>query len=76
LEAMSDRERNIHEGDTFNVTFHGQDKWKYTSRDRLLYSFYLDERGWSPYQESRTVSFADLPMGNALLSSSVYGSQR
>jgi len=36
---------------------------KYTSEDRLLYSYQLDGQDWSPYQEQRNASFLDLPAG-------------
>ena len=31
--------------------FTGIDQWKYTPRDRLLFSFRIDDRDWSPFQE-------------------------
>ena len=33
------------------------------SRRRLLYSYRLGGLDWSPFQEDRTFSFADLPAG-------------
>ena len=63
LQLLGERERNIHESESITLTFHGLDKWKFTNRDRLQYSYYLDEREWSSYQESRTASFSDLPIG-------------
>jgi signal transduction histidine kinase len=63
LQVLSERERNVHEGETITLNFQALDKWKFTNRDRLQYSFYLDEREWSSYGESRTASFSDLPFG-------------
>jgi len=56
-------EKNIPEGHTVNLTFEAQDKWKYTPRERLLYSYRLDDREWSPFQEANRVMFTDLPAG-------------
>ncbi len=67
VQALGDKERNIPEGGTITLTFSGQDKWKYTSRQRLLYSYQLNGRDWSPFQEERTVSFSDLPAGKHYL---------
>jgi len=56
-------ENTVPEGGTIALTFTGQDKWKYTPRHRLLYSYRLDERDWSPFQDVSSVSFTDLPAG-------------
>jgi signal transduction histidine kinase/ligand-binding sensor domain-containing protein len=63
LQPLTGRERNIPAGGTITLTFSGEDKWKYTPRQRLLYSCRLDARDWSPFQEERQVSFTDLPAG-------------
>ena len=39
------------------------DKWDYTKRDRLLYSFRIDESPWSSYTNTKTASFANLRAG-------------
>src|SRR5262249_17937821 len=57
----------ILEGGTLNVLFNGRDKWKYTASERLLYSFRLDQRDWSPFQELNAVSFPNLPVGKHYL---------
>jgi signal transduction histidine kinase len=44
------------EGDGLNVWFDGEDKWKMTSRERLLYSCQLDQQGWSAFQNLTMVS--------------------
>lgn len=54
---------NWPEGTTIGLSFSGQDKWKYTARERLLYSFRLDVRDWSAFQEVTRVTFNDLPAG-------------
>src|SRR5581483_1752354 len=56
-------ESSLTEGGTISLTFGGQDKWKYTPRERLLYSYRLDVRDWTPFQEMSRVSFSDLPAG-------------
>jgi signal transduction histidine kinase len=48
---------------TVFLAFSGQDKWKFTPRDRLLYSYRLDEQDWSMFSDLATVSCADLPAG-------------
>ena len=63
VQPLTGREKNIPAGGTITLTFSGEDKWKYTSRQRLLYSCRLDGRDWSPFQEERSVSFTDLPAG-------------
>jgi signal transduction histidine kinase len=67
VQALGEQERTIPEGGTITLTFSGQDKWKYTSRQRLLYSYQLNGRDWSPFEEERIVSFSDLPAGKNYL---------
>jgi signal transduction histidine kinase len=54
---------SISEGGTVSLNFSGQDRWKYTPRERLLYSYRLDVRDWSGFQEATRVSYNDLPAG-------------
>jgi signal transduction histidine kinase/ligand-binding sensor domain-containing protein len=63
VQPLKGREKNIPAGGTITLTFSGEDKWKYTPRQRLLYSCRLDGRDWSPFQEERGVAFTDLPAG-------------
>ncbi|MCW5552860.1 MAG: hypothetical protein KIS67_11960 [Verrucomicrobiae bacterium] len=63
IQSRTELENLIPEGGTITINFSGQDKWKHTPRNRLLYSYWLDERDWSPFQEATTVSFTDLPPG-------------
>lgn len=51
------------EGSVITITFHGRDKWKQTSPERLLFSYRLDEREWSPFQELGEAVFTDLSLG-------------
>jgi signal transduction histidine kinase/ligand-binding sensor domain-containing protein len=63
IQKLSETEKNVPEGGLITVVFNGQDKWKYTPRGRLLYSYRLDEQEWSPFAEGNGVSFPDLPAG-------------
>jgi signal transduction histidine kinase len=59
----SRRDDAMNEGSIVTISFGGQDKWKNTPSDKLLYSFQLDGRNWSPYQEQRSATFLDLAIG-------------
>ena len=50
IQELKDSEKNVPEGGTITITFSGQDKWKYTPRERLLYSGRLDEHEWTPFE--------------------------
>jgi len=63
VQILGSRDNNIPEGSTITVVFSGQDRWNYTPRRRLLFSYRLGGLDWSPFQEDRTFSFADLPAG-------------
>jgi signal transduction histidine kinase/ligand-binding sensor domain-containing protein len=54
----------ITEGATATLIFTARDKWKYTPVERLLYSYRLDEKEWSPFQDERSIILPDLPAGN------------
>jgi signal transduction histidine kinase len=56
-------ENNYPEGATVTLAFRGRDKWKLTAAGRLLFSYRLDEREWSTFQEFREISFGELPLG-------------
>lgn len=56
-------EAQFREGAVVTLAFRGRDKWKQTSPERLLFSYRLDERDWSPFQERSEVVFTDLPLG-------------
>ena len=63
IRRLADEGGQLFEGDTPSLFFRGQDKWKYTRRDRLLYSCRLDQGDWSSFQETDTTSFPDLSAG-------------
>jgi len=56
-------ETRFPEGALVTLVFRGRDRWKQTAPERLLFSYRLDERDWSPFQELNEVTFADLPLG-------------
>jgi signal transduction histidine kinase len=63
VEAFSEEEKNLAEGQSLNIAFAGLDKWKYTHRLRLLFSYRLDQKEWSAFQEVSRASFSDLTAG-------------
>ncbi len=56
-------EASFREGAVVTIAFRGRDKWKQTSSDRLLFSYRLDEREWSPFLDMKEISFVDLALG-------------
>ncbi len=60
---LSEREKNVSEGGSLTLSYAGQDKWKFTPRPRLLYSYHLDGHEWSPFLGMDNVSFLDLSAG-------------
>ena len=56
-------EGQFREGAVVTLTFSGCDKWKLTAPARLLFSYRLDEREWSPFMEGNEITFTDLPLG-------------
>jgi signal transduction histidine kinase len=63
IRPLSDREQTVREGAAVRLAFGGRDKWNVTAANRLLFSYRLDEREWSPFQEGSEVTFTDLPVG-------------
>ena len=63
IQPILEREKSIPDGGTITIAFGGRDKWKFTPRNRLLYSYRLDEHEWSSFQEVNGISFTDLPAG-------------
>ena len=53
-------------GAAMTLIFAGEDKWKYTPADRLLYSYRLDQHDWSQFVEANSVSYSDLAPGSHL----------
>ena len=56
-------EASLTEGGTISLTFTGQDKWKYTPRERLLYSYRMDVKDWTAFQETARITLSDLAAG-------------
>lgn len=56
-------EHRLSEGDMLNLIFDGQDRWKATPKDRLLFSYRLDQQGWSAFQDLNMFTFATPPAG-------------
>ncbi len=67
VQILGSKDNNIPEGSAITVVFGGQDRWNYTPRHRLLFSYRLGGLDWLPFQEDRTFSFADLPAGKHVL---------
>jgi signal transduction histidine kinase len=63
IQMPADNETRIREGNTITLAFGGQDKWKFTPRDRLLFSWRLDEHDWSVFRPADSVSFTNLAAG-------------
>ena len=53
----------VREGSPVTLLFYGLDKWRFTPRERLLFSWRLDERDWSAFQSSDSTSFTNLAAG-------------
>jgi len=63
IHELTDTGRRVPEGGTITLRFDGQDKWKYTPANRLLYAYQLDDREWTQFSEANGVSFADQSPG-------------
>ena len=50
-------------GGEVRLAFSGIDKWKFTSPERLLFSWRLDNAGWSEFDSSQFASFTGLHSG-------------
>ena len=46
-----------------HAVFEARDKWDFTPQDRLLFSYRLDERPWTPYSEKRDLILENLSAG-------------
>jgi signal transduction histidine kinase len=49
------------------INFHGRDKWDYTLPSDLLFSYKLDEGGWTPFSNITSHVFQNLSSGKHLL---------
>ena len=63
IQTPAGSDTRIREGSPVTLLFHGQDKWRFTPRERLLFSWRLDERDWSAFQSSDGASFTNLAAG-------------
>lgn len=64
IEEFGGRQKSIPESGSITLSFEGRDKWKFTARHRLLFSYRLDERDWSEFAELSRITFSDLSAGN------------
>ncbi len=63
VRRLAGENSRLSEGDTLNLLLEGQDKWKFTPPGRLLYSYHLDQHGWSTFRETTSLSFPNLSAG-------------
>jgi len=63
IQAQADSKTRFREGNPITLAFGGQDKWKFTPRERLLFSWRLDEHDWSAFQPSDSTAFTNLAAG-------------
>lgn len=56
-------EDSIPQSATVTLVFNGEDRWKYTPAERLLYSYRLDQHDWTQFLEANAVSYSDLSPG-------------
>ncbi len=56
-------ENSIPQNAMVTLAFIGEDKWKYTPRERLLYSYRLDQHEWSQFADVNNISYSELPAG-------------
>jgi signal transduction histidine kinase len=57
------RDAKVLEGGAINLAFRGQDKWRHTATDRLLFSCRLDEKEWSDFDLEPKAALVDLKAG-------------
>jgi signal transduction histidine kinase/ligand-binding sensor domain-containing protein len=63
IEPLAEKEQRLREGRAVTLAFLGQDKWKQTARERLLYSHRLDDQEWSSFQDTHQAVYSDLRAG-------------
>ena len=63
VENLSGDQKEIPAGSLVTFNIRGEDKWKFTPRERLLFSYRLDENDWTPFQELNSISLPDLFAG-------------
>ncbi len=63
VHELSDSKATLPEGAFVTLSFSAEDRWKYTARDELLFSYRIDQKEWSPFQDERSAVFSDLRPG-------------
>lgn len=63
ITGFSGPKRRVPEGESLVLKLSAEDRWKFTPRDRLLFSHRLDEREWSAFSESVEITWSDLAPG-------------
>lgn len=63
IQPLREPSGEVREGMPVTLHFGGVDKWKFTGRDRLLFSYRLDQREWSEFSDVMNVTYTDLPAG-------------
>jgi signal transduction histidine kinase len=59
----ADSKASLPVGAVVTISFSGEDRWKYTPREQLLFSYRIDQKEWSPYLEEKNAIFSDVPPG-------------
>ncbi|MEK7407108.1 MAG: response regulator, partial [Acidobacteriota bacterium] len=65
-ETVIRADKNLREaapGGEVRLLFSGIDKWQYTTSDRLLFSYRLDGRPWTPFESVSLASYQELNAG-------------
>jgi len=60
---LPDAKNGLPEDRVVSVSFSAEDRWKFTRKERLLYSYRLDQQDWQPLQSESTVYFPELLPG-------------
>jgi hypothetical protein len=63
IQPLREPSGEVREGAPVTLHFGGVDKWKFTGRDRLLFSYRLDQREWSEFTDTTQVTYTDLQAG-------------
>ncbi len=62
ISQEGNRKEISHKG-SIDFVFSGIDKWRYTSAERLLFSYRIDENPWSPFSPDTVISATGLTPG-------------
>jgi signal transduction histidine kinase len=63
IQEAAENEILVPENGSLSLNFRGEDKWKFTPRFRLLYSYRIDEQDWSPEQDQTALTLSELSPG-------------